>query len=243
MSLGVMMTRMVRRFVLFVSILIIAGCNFQAKDVQLIEINTLKDKEKNDQVAQALMFYAPSYFIHHIPTLNEKNYAGVQPGYVRPSDTNVSNFRVFYVVNNNNLNSSDVPLLKSEFEKFIPIMAREHASKFEVIESESSIKGEWLKGFLNSNGEEGYFQKFSQKVLEKHGEQIRAVPAQLSETLGKIEEVKYLRAQYYKAFNDFPEQVVLNYEVSFKGHSKMFVTISIDEDNQIINLDFKQIMT
>lgn len=234
------MSRLIKSVLLLMSFILLSGCDFQAKDVQLIEVNVFSDKEKNDQVAQALMFYSPSYFIYNIPTLNEKNYAGVQVGYVRPKSTNFSSFRVLYLLNNSNLSSDDVASIKIDFERFIPVMAKEHASKYEVFESQSKIKAKWLEGFLNSSGESKYMYSFSKLMLEEFGQQLRAIPGQVNAKLG---EVKYLRAQYYKAFNDFQEQVVLGYEVTFRSGAKSFVQVSLDERNKIINLELKQMMT
>ncbi len=221
---------------------ITAGCNFTVKDMQLVEISVLKDEEKNDQVAQALMFYSPQYFIHNIKSLNKNNYAGVQTGYVKPSNTNKSNFRVFYVMNNGALDQSEVDKLKIEFENYIPKLAKEHASKIDVFESESITKKTWIKDFFNSDGEDKYLEAFSQ-VMMKESEKVRALPQQISRQLGLVEQVKYIRGQYYKAFNGFHEQVVLNFEVAFDSSTKAFVSISLDDNNQIINIDLKQIMT
>jgi hypothetical protein len=100
---GVNMANFTKSILVLFFTFVLAGCNFQAKDMQLIEIKAFPDKEKNDQVAQALMYYTPTYFMHHIRSLNEQNYTGVQTGYVKPSDSNISYFRVFYVISDSNL--------------------------------------------------------------------------------------------------------------------------------------------
>ncbi|MGL6259323.1 hypothetical protein [Vibrio sp. WXL210] len=237
------MSRLIKSVLLMISFIYLSGCNFQAKDVQLIEINVSNDKEKNDQIAQALMFYSPLYFVSNIPTLTEKNYSGIQVGYVRAKDLSRSNFRVFYVLNNSELTSADIAAIKQEFEIFIPIMAEEHASKYEVFESQSKIKAQWLKVFLNNNGEAKYMNSLSRLVLNEFGQQLQAIPGQVSAQLGKVEQVEYLRPQYYRAFNGFQEQVVLVYEVTFRSGSKSLVQVALDGSNKVIHLEFNQIMT
>lgn len=237
MPLGVFMAHF-RKFIFFSLFLVfISGCNFQTKDLQLIEIKAFSDKEKNDQVAQALMYYTPTYFMHHIPSLNEKNYSGVQPGYVRPSNTNISNFRVFYVTSDSNLKSTAVNSLKREFEKHIPIMAKNHAEAWELQENESIKKGKWLKEFINSSNQDEYKDAFVADTPENYLTFFLSYPKKIQEQVGLANDIKYLRYQYYKPFGEFKEQLVLNYEANFDNGRKVFFNMSLNSRQEITILE------
>ena len=219
-------------FVLFL-ILLTVGCNFQSKDMQLIEIKVLPDEKQNDQVAQALMYYSPAYLMHHIPSITKENGSAVQPGYVRPSDRNISYFRVFYVTSNSNLKSSAVESIKNEFERHIPIMAKDHASVWELQEKESDVKAQWLKDFLNSSETEKFRDDLSQQLPSDYQDYFLKTPQNTQEKLGLIENVTYLRYQYYKPFGEFKEQLVLNYKVIFDKGRSAAVNISLDKKQKV----------
>ncbi|MCW8108978.1 hypothetical protein OPS25_10780 [Alteromonas ponticola] len=212
---------------------VITGCNFQAKDMQLIEIKALADKEENDQVAQALMYYSPAYFMHHIPSITKENGAAVQTGYVRPSDDNISYFRVFYVVSNSNLKSSVVDFLKKEFERHIPIMAKNHASVWDIQEKESVQKAQWIKDFFNSSDTSKFRADLSQQLPPDYKDHFLKTPQTTQEKLGLIENTTYLRYQYYKPFSEFKEQLVLNYKVTFDKGRSALVNVSLDKNQKI----------
>jgi hypothetical protein len=239
MSQGVKMT-LVNKLVILLIISFAVGCSFQTKDMQLIEIKVLDNLEDNDLVAQELMFYSPEYFIHNIPSLNKQNYSGVQTGYVRSSDTGASNFRVFYVLNN--ISTSEVADIKEEFEKFIPALAEQHASKFNLFRKESESKSKWLQSFINEDNELN-FKNFSPSVMSQFEAQLRSIPQQVRNSFGNITEVKYLRGQYYKPFNNLQEQVVLNYQVKMEGNHLALVTIAIDSQSDILSVGFRPIVT
>ncbi|WP_440903723.1 hypothetical protein ACMZOO_12790 [Catenovulum sp. SX2] len=227
------MAHLSKSLILLLFTILMAGCNFQAKDMQLIEIKALPDEEQNDQVAQALMYYSPAYFMHHIPSITKENGSGVQPGYVRPSDENISYFRVFYVISNSNLKSSAVDSIKKEFERHIPIMAKNHASVWELQEKESVQKAQWLKKFLNSGDTEVFRKDLSQQLPLDYKDYFLKTPKNTQEKLGFIENTTYLRYQYYKPFGEFKEQLVLNYKVTFdKGHTAL-VNVSLDKEQKV----------
>lgn len=238
--------KFVRQLVTIVIVFLVTACDVNVKDVQLIEISALNDVEKNDEVAKSLMFYAPSYFIHNIKSLNKENYAGIQTGYVRPSNTNKSNFRVFYEMNKGVLEKGDVEKLKAEFESFIPILASDHASKIDVFESESKKKQDWFERLLVSNGQE-QFKQFSPKLIEKEGlDVVEKLAVNIKEQLGTPEKISFIKGQYYKAYGSYQEQVILYYEVLFSKGIRAVVNIAIDEKDElkrVINIDLKQIMT
>ncbi len=219
-------------FTLLLTILI-TGCNFQAKDMQLIEIKALPNKEENDQVAQALMYYSNAYFMHHIPSLTKENGAAIQTGYVRPTDDNISYFRVFYVVSNSNLKSSAVDSLKNEFERHIPIMAKNHASVWEIQETESVKKAQWIKDFFNSSNTSKFRVDLSQQLPADYKDHFLKTPQITQEKLGLIESTTYLRYQYYKPFGEFKEQLVLNYKVTFDKGRNALVNVSLDKKQKI----------
>lgn len=213
------------------------GCNFQAKDMQLIEIKALPDEEKNDQVAQALMYYSSAYFMHHIPSITKENSSAIQPGYVRPSDDNKSYFRVFYVISNANLKSSDVESIKKEFERHIPQMAKNHASVWGLQEKMSVQKALWLKEFLNSTNTEKFREDISQQLPPDYQDYFLKTPLNTQEKLGLIESTTYLRYQYYKPFGEFKEQLVLNYKAIFDKGRSALVNISLDNKQKVVLIE------
>lgn len=219
-------------FILFLIVLMV-GCNFQSKDMQLIEIKALPNEEQNDQVAQALMYYSPAYFMHHIPSITKENGSAVQPGYVRPPDRNISHFRVFYVTSNSNLKSSAVESIKKEFEQHIPIMAEEHASVWELQEKESDLKAQWLKEFLNSSEAGRFRDDLSQLLPVDYQDYFLKTPQNTQEKFGLIESTTYLRYQYYIPFGEFKEQLVLNYKVTFDKGLSALVNVSLDKKQKV----------
>ncbi|MFI2813276.1 hypothetical protein [Microbulbifer sp. YPW16] len=227
------MAHLNKSLILLLLTIFMAGCNFQAKDMQLIEIKALPDDEQNDQVAQALMYYSPAYFMHHIPSITKENGSAVQPGYVRPSDENISYFRVFYVLSNSNLKLSAVNSIKKEFESHIPIMAKNHASVWELQEKESAKKAEWLKKFLNSSDTEVFREDLSQQLPIDYQDHFLKTPKNTQEKLGLIETTTYLRYQYYKPFGEFKEQLVLNYKVTFDKGRSALVNVSLDKEKKV----------
>ena len=120
--------------------LTLVGCNFVAKDVQVIDVKVHEDASVNDQVLQSLMYYAPAYFISNISSLNEKNYPAVQVGWTPGDGEGETSFRVFYVLSSELISSNEAALLEKEFEQFIPVMAQDHASMWNVFVAPSIFR-------------------------------------------------------------------------------------------------------
>ena len=211
------------------------GCDVQTKDVQLIEVKVFSDDEKNDKVAQALMYYSPAYFQHNIPSITIENGSAIQPGYVRSLEKNKSYFRVFYVMSNDKLKLSTIKKIKKEFERHIPKMSQEHASAWELQGKESALKSQWLKEFLNSQNAERFRDDLSKLLPADYQDYFLNTPQKVQEKLGLVKNTIYLRYQYYKPFGEFKEQLILNYKVVFDSGLTAAVNISLDK-NQSVSL-------
>jgi hypothetical protein len=112
-------------------------------------------------------------------------------------------------------------------------MAKNHVEIWDVQERESVQKGQWLKEFLNSSDPVEHKSSFVKDTPENYLAFFLSYPKQTQEKFGLVNDVKYLRYQYYKPFSEFKEQLVLNYEVTFDKERKALINLSLNNLNEI----------
>ncbi len=211
--------------------LAIIGCDFNATDIQIIDIGYYPENNKNVKLAEELIYYDPQYIASKVPAYNENTSKGIKLGYfVRSSDGKPS-YRVTYSLKNPSV-ASNLAELKKQFSEFIPKLVAIHASK-EPIFAELQPTGKiWVES-LFSDSANALFDKSSsvfQKTVSR--EQLTTISSQLLKEYGKPIGIEFVRAQYYESFGENPEQVSLFYSARFNNQKKLMIRISTHQQKQ-----------
>jgi len=218
--------------VLFISFLIL-GCNFNVNlnDIQDIKITAYKDNEKNLKLAEALMYYDPLYFAHNMNSFDENTSQGIKIGYFVSDATKKVSFRITYNLRNSSV-SDNIDKLKKDFESFIPKLVAMHTSK-QTLFDELQPKGKDISIAIFSGIKNEVADSVSSLLLNTAGEeQLSNILDAVARDYGAIQDITFLRSQFYQAFDQIPESVSLFYKGKLKSKKSVIIRISYTQENQ-----------
>ncbi len=211
-------------------IIALSGCGFDVNDIQSIDIETYPDADKNVKLAEDLMYYDPRYIAYKVPSFNESTAQGIKLGYFVRSSDGKSSYRVTYSMKVPSV-ASNIDSLKSDFETFIPQLAKFHASKDELF-NKLSPKGQAWANSLFSRSAEDILSTSSSLLRESiTTEQLTTAVKNMSSEYGTPISTDFIRAQYYQEFGGIPESVSLYYLQTYKNDKKAFIRVSFHQGN------------
>jgi len=234
----------IRNLMLMASLLfIVTACSTDVADIQNIYIEHYADNQANAKLAEDLMYYDARYIAANIPGFDEQSAAGISLGFfVRESD-GVPSYRIQYDLTNPSV-MTNLSSLKQGFERYIPQLAADHAAKSTVFEKLIPIAQNWVNSLFNGNITLLMNSRSELIKAQMSAEKLAELAGKLSSDYGRDPASSFLRAQYYRAFDNSPELVSLHYLVEAKDGKSILISIStheVGEQWQLLGLWFEPI--
>jgi hypothetical protein len=214
---------------IFISIsILLTGCSLNVDDIQSIDIDTYDDNNENIKLAEDLIYYDPRYIAYKVPSFNEKTAKGIKLGYFVRSSDGKPTYRITYSLKVPSVVKS-LDSLKSEFESYIPELAKIHASKKDLFNKLSPAGEAWAISFFNSSAPE--VLKASSAILQEtiNPEQLGGMQEKMLNEYGELKITSYFRAQYYEEFENIPESVSLYYSQEFSSSKLLVFRVSMHQ--------------
>ena len=210
--------------------LLIQSCSFDVTDTQNIDINHYLDNDKNIKLAEDLMHYDPRYIASKIAVFNESTSKGMRLGYfIRSSDRKPS-YKITYSLKVKSV-SDNLSELKESFEKYIPKLAKIHASKESLFTRLEPLGANWVYSFFENTP--NVVLNNSSTILKDIAtpKMLSDMSVKLKDEYGIIEKLEFVRAQYYEAFSEFPETVGLYYIAKQSKQKSLGIKINLHQQN------------
>lgn len=206
-------------------ILIAAACSTGVNNVQDITISYYGDNKADATLAEDLMYYDARYIAANVSGFDQQTAPGISLGYfVRESD-GVPSYRIQYDLTNPRV-AENISALKEGFELFIPKLAADHAGKAAVFTQLIPQGQAWVSTLFNGQHAQLLNQRSELIKTQMTADKLDELATRLSSDYGRDPELSFIRAQYYRAFENSPELISLHYLADAKDGKSILISIS-----------------
>jgi len=204
------------------------GCHKGRESLHIIPVEFYTDTAENIVLAHDLSLYEQSYFAHMVTGYQKPTPVGVLVGSYVDSVAGIAGLKLYFFPDESHFSSSSIEAVVSNFEQFIPVLAKAHVSKKSLFKQLQPVGKKWLESYQSNSFADMVGNKHITEIEIEKMDQYTAMMLSIN---GPVENVEFEQAQYYEAYNDYPESVLLYYQVTYKNVGQNLVRLSLDNSS------------